>query len=581
MAQRSNYATSLPKPVDDHQAIAAQMALRREMAETHPARNSDTVAQEKPTEARTRADETPLGKEPAATAIPHAAKAADVLAPATVAAVEILNAGGATSAPRDRFDTMFLNPGTLETYLAHIDGDGDDPRYLVATGIANFTADPTRVPLELCEYLAYKSVLAYERDKKALESHFDRCGWRGIKRGSLEFFDTGKKGDTQGFGFVSGDTAFVVMRGTTSATDWMNDLTTAVTTDADAAEDDIKVVLYREPRRHLGFARAWGHSAGLIEGWYKTEAQAKFGAKHLCFSGHSLGGALALIGAHDFAKRNIATADAVITFAAPKVGGPEFAADYDALGLGRKTLRCESPEDLVTWGSTHKDFANPGVSCLVDKRPMIAGMEFFWAAILGIAGWERAKEAAKAEEAATANKAGKDANADQKPATDVKAETASETSGAETKDARASPPDAAKPAGDKSTAPDGKGVIIIVFGLLVLLIVGLIGRRVLIRYRAHGAAKRYTLFFSTHAYRKIREARFPDLSKATDAELAAAAKDLSRHLDYIRGRDPHVPSFKQLRNRPVLALTQKDVQWYIAKTRDTGADKGGYWRYFW
>ena len=129
--------------------------------------------------------------------------------------------------------------------------------------------------------------------------------------------------------------------------------------------------------------------------------------------------------------------------------------------------------------------------------------------------------------------------------------------------------------------PGAAGGIVIVIGIVVMAIVMLVGRRIVIRYRAHGAAKRYTLFFSTHAYRKIRNARLPDITKATDAEFAAAAADFSKHLNYARGADADVPSYKELRNRPVLALTQKDVQWYLAKTRDTEGEQGGYWRYIW
>lgn len=642
MAQRSKYATSLAKPPTSQDA-AAQLALRSEMSQTHLVRRANepeeaeapaaqpAAAVESPTAevskvlpavapeavVKDTVDLAPVVQARVAEAPPAQAPVEqgpvardlaldedDAEMDVSEATVEIVKeaAKRAPAAPAsaiiaDRFSVRFLGPQSLDKYLAFAASNDDDPQYLIASHVAGFKADPQNVPLELCEYLAYKSVLAYEADKAAISRHFDRCGWRGIKRDSLEFFDTKKKGDTQGFGYVSGDTAFIVMRGTTSATDWMNDLTTSVTTDDDVAADDLAVIGDREPRRHLGFARAWGHAAKDIEDWFINRAQKEHGAKHLCFSGHSLGGALALVGAHDFAKRKIATADAVITYAAPKVGGLKFRDEYTALGLSERTLRCESPEDLVTYGSRHADFSNPGVSCPVDKRPMIAGMEIFWAALLGIAGWEKAKEAAQKAEAEKAEaqrpeaekKVAEREEAEKRAAGNKPDETKPAAAG-EQKDAPQEAPktDAAgktaeaKPDTGKTDGPGAAGAIAAVVAAVVLIIVVLIGRRIVIRYRAHGAAKRYTLFFSTHAYRKIRNARFPDITKATDGELAAAAADFSKHLSYARGPDlDHVPSFKELRNRPVLALTQKDVQWYLAKTRDTEGEQGGYWRYIW
>lgn len=675
MAQRSQYATTIPKPPPAAD-VAAQIALRSEMAQTHPIRRAgETEEDEGPiaqavavvdvsaagdqvSGGQDSAIQVPLAQIAAATettvqarlagvpeaepprpempkleaptpetksvqeAVPHAAPQpesasrqepvardlaedeADYDGLADEATVEIVKDAGrraiaspAAAIVADRFAVRFLAPQSLDKYLTFAASNDDHRDYLVASHVAGFRADADNVPLELCEYLAYKSVLAYEQDEAAISQHFDRCGWRGITRGSLEFFDTKKNSDTQGFGYVSGDTAFIVMRGTTSATDWRTDLTMGVTTDDDLSAEDRAIIGNPEPRRHLGFARAWGHAAKDIEDWLVNTAQKKHGAKHLCFSGHSLGGALALVGAHDFAKRKVATADAVITYAAPKVGGKKFRDEYTALGLSERTLRCESPEDLVTYGSTHADFTNPGVSCPVDKRPMIAGMELFWAGLLGIAGWERVKEAAQKSEAekseanrieaekkeaekeeAAAAKAAqeKPANAaDQKGAPQAAAKDATKT------DAAGKPAET-QPETGKTSGPGIAGGIAMIVGVVVLAIVVLVGRRIVIRYRAHGAAKRYTLFFSTHTYRKIRNARFPDITKATDAELAAAAADFSKHLNFTRGPDlDHVPSFKELRNFPVLALTQKDVQWYLDKTRDSEGEQGGYWRYIW
>lgn len=464
----------------------------------------------------------------------------------------------------DRFDALFLKPGNIDSYLAFVSSGKEDANFLIASALKNWKADKDKIPLELCEFLAYKSVLAYE-DEGPLKAHFEGGGWRGMKAESFEFFDTGKKGDTQGFGFVSGTTAFIAMRGTTSVEDWFNDLSPALTTDKDIPAETLELIGSAAPRRHLGFASAWGHAAPIIEAWAE-KARKNHGAEELCFTGHSLGGALALVGAHDFAKRNVGKVGGVITFAAPKVGGPEFAADYSQLGLSERTLRCESVEDLVTWAARHDDFENPGVSCIVDKRPMIAGMEVFWAALLGIAGWEKAKAAAQ-----SASGSEKKPDAEKKPDTDKKPEASAKPDGkpAETKPALDSP------------ALDTKGGFGVILGIVLAIAVYFIGRRIIIRYRAHGVGKRYSLFFSTHAYRRIRDLRIADLTKATDAELAAATKDFETHLRYMRGNEAGVKSYKELNNRPIRVLTQKQVQDLFKKTRETEGDKGGYHQYFW
>ena len=465
----------------------------------------------------------------------------------------------------DRFDPLFLKPGNIDTYLAFAASGNEDANFLVASALKNWKAEKDRIPLELCEFLAYKSVLAYE-DEATLRAHFKSGGWRGMVAESFEFFDTGKNGDTQGFGFVSGTTAFIAMRGTTSVDDWITDLSPALTTDEDIPPQTLELIGSAAPRRHLGFASAWGHAAPKIEAW-AGKVRKNHGAEELCFTGHSLGGALALVGAHDFAKRNVGKVGGVITFAAPKVGGPEFAADYSQLGLSERTLRCESVEDLVTWAARHSDFENPGVSCLVDKRPMIAGMEVFWAAILGIAGWEKAKAAAQSA-----------SGSEKKPDTAKKPDAAKKPDTETKPEARAKPD--CKPAETKPV-PDSKGGFGIIIGIVVAAAVFFIGRRIVIRYRAHGVGKRYSLFFSTHAYRRIRDLRIADLTKATDAELAAATKDFETHLRYMRGNEAGVKSYKELTNRPIRVLTQKQVQDLFKKTRETEGDMGGYHQYFW
>ena len=94
------------------------------------------------------------------------------------------------------------------------------------------------------------------------------------------------------FGFVSGE--LCVFRGTDEVRDFLRDLDTALVPDG-----DVKV--------HRGFQRAldcvWDELAGLLEG------------RAVCFTGHSLGGALATLAA--WRQGEVARA---YTFGAPRVG---------------------------------------------------------------------------------------------------------------------------------------------------------------------------------------------------------------------------------------------------------------------
>ena len=120
-------------------------------------------------------------------------------------------------------------------------------------------------PLPLCEFLAYKTVLAYESDA-TIREHFRNKNCRGISEESYCFFDSSRTvGDTQGFGFVIGDTAFIVMRGSASLRDWIDDLTATMTDSSWVAKKTRERVGGADPPRHLGFARAWANVSPKID----------------------------------------------------------------------------------------------------------------------------------------------------------------------------------------------------------------------------------------------------------------------------------------------------------------------------
>ena len=207
-------------------------------------------------------------------------------------------------------------------------------------------------PLALCEFLAYKSALAYERPAR-IEQNLLREHPRGIS--DFKFFDSRNRyGHTQAFGFVLSGTAYMVFRGTEFLTwaDWATDFDTRLTTklDDERYEREKRWIGAREPGRHTGFAIAWGHVRGEVYAWIDQLLDSR-SADRIVLSGHSLGGALAKLAAFDFATHPTRNYEigAVITFGAPLVGDETFKAAYEsAPGLARRTIRIAASLDLIT-----------------------------------------------------------------------------------------------------------------------------------------------------------------------------------------------------------------------------------------
>jgi len=109
---------------------------------------------------------------------------------------------------------------------------------------------------------------------------------------------------------------------------------------------------------------------------------------------------------------------------------------------------------------------------------------------------------------------------------------------------------------------------LILIALLGAFALFLIARRIIIRYRAHGAAKRYALYFTTLSYKQIRDLRIKDRSGTANEDYVRASEDLDRHLSYIRGRDADV--YKALKKRPIRALTAKAAKQLDEQTKNDG-----------
>ena len=376
------------------------------------------------------------------------------------------------------------------------------------------------VPLELCEFLAYKTALAYQ-DAAAIHYDLTKC-CHGIT--DFAYFnstigdDAMPSIDTQGFGFVFEGKAFVIMRGTTSTSDWRGNLTDQLT-DGPHFEEARQRLMTKHgdvgplignlsPGRHLGFAIGWAAVRPQIEAWCASVSGGL--QRPLVFSGHSLGGALAYLGAFEMASepgpRHVA---AVVTFGAPKVGSDKFKAAYEAL-LGDRTVRIESKGDKVPDVTRRSGYESVGKLWEFEQEPLESRAAFLSAiatakAVLEKEAKEKTETSEKAErEKAAKAQAAKD-KADGKPP------------------APAAPEKAAEPSTQISTR---------LFMYILLGIGAFFGSLIAIFFvknalASHNIQQRYANYLSTLSYQRLRALRGGDLDKAN--------RDLDVHLAYIRG----------------------------------------------
>ena len=125
------------------------------------------------------------------------------------------------------------------------------------------------------------------------------------------------------FGLVAWDqaaqTAIVAIRGTQNLQDWVNDLEALLL--PYAPFPDAGTV-------HMGFLVVYQHIRGSIASLLRACA----GVKRVIVTGHSLGGALAVLCAFDVLKNlGLGLVPEAHTFAGPRVASPHFAGQFDAL----------------------------------------------------------------------------------------------------------------------------------------------------------------------------------------------------------------------------------------------------------
>lgn len=137
------------------------------------------------------------------------------------------------------------------------------------------------------------------------------------------------------------DLLLIAFRGTVTCRNW---------------RDDFRCWPAREgPRRHRGFVGCWQALGPQIIDWVRAQAPA---TPRLVLTGHSLGGALAVLAAFDLMRAGIdgLRIEAVSLFGCPRVGLDDFARDFHATParpgegvptLGQVTRRNISGADLV------------------------------------------------------------------------------------------------------------------------------------------------------------------------------------------------------------------------------------------
>lgn len=129
--------------------------------------------------------------------------------------------------------------------------------------------------------------------------------------------------DSHIFGLVAWNaaehTALVAFRGTKTPAEWLADVDAAPVPYLPV--DDAGLV-------HMGFQLVYEHIRANVAQLLGAKCQ---GAQRVLVTGHSLGGAVAVLSGFDIARNlHFTKAPELYTFAGPRVGAPDFAASFDA-----------------------------------------------------------------------------------------------------------------------------------------------------------------------------------------------------------------------------------------------------------
>jgi triacylglycerol lipase len=137
--------------------------------------------------------------------------------------------------------------------------------------------------------------------------------------------------ETQAYMTANDELIILAFRGTDSIEDWMTDV-------------DAKLIKGPFGKVHRGFLEALDCVWNDIK---KTIIDFQTNSQPFWITGHSLGGALAVLSAARFIEEESKRAKGIYTFGQPRVGNATFAENFDAL-LKRRTFRFSNNEDIVT-----------------------------------------------------------------------------------------------------------------------------------------------------------------------------------------------------------------------------------------
>ena len=190
---------------------------------------------------------------------------------------------------------------------------------------------------------ALASLLAY-RDVPGVRDQATEWGFTDVRPFDLR---RGKDIDTQGYVATNDSRMLVAFRGTSSLPDWI--------TNIQAAKDP-------GPwgNVHEGFQDAFLVSALNIG---KSIGEIR-GRREIWITGHSLGGALAVLLAATLAENGIEVAG-LYTYAAPRVGDRSFARNLNQSLQGKPHWRVVNEGDLVPHLPSELRFSHSGNRCLL------------------------------------------------------------------------------------------------------------------------------------------------------------------------------------------------------------------------